>query len=97
MNPIICDSIRNKQLLKFDYDNCLRIVEPHTYGLSTAGNEVLRAYQTGGQSTSHKIPDWRLFEVSKMESLVLLEESFPSARDEYSKGDTDMSTIFCEL
>ena len=50
MNDEICAAIGSKQLLHLDYGGGSRTVEPYVYGVSTAGNEVLRAFQTGGHS-----------------------------------------------
>jgi hypothetical protein len=47
-DPAIIAAIRKKFVLKFIYNGELRTVEPQTYGLSTAGKEVLRAYQKSG-------------------------------------------------
>jgi predicted DNA-binding transcriptional regulator YafY len=44
-DPLIISAIRRKLVLQFNYNGKLRTVEPQTYGLSTAGREVLRAYE----------------------------------------------------
>ena len=48
MNNDIADAIKTMKTLSFIYDGQNRVVEPHAYGMSTAGNECLRAYQTAG-------------------------------------------------
>ena len=48
MNTAICAAIKNRAVVEFYYNGGLRTVEPHCHGISTAGNEVLRGYQTGG-------------------------------------------------
>ena len=97
MNQVICDAIRNRCVLKFTYDGHPRIVEPHAYGLSKKRNEVMRCYQTGGTSRYHKVPDWKLMEVTRIKFLTVTEEHFVGERDGYQRGDKHMSTIFCEL
>lgn len=52
MNPIICSAIRSKQVIRLYYRGGFRMIEPFCYGASTAGSELLRAYQTGGYSES---------------------------------------------
>jgi hypothetical protein len=42
-DPLIISAIKRKAVLKFRYNGRERTVEPQTYGLSTAGREVLRA------------------------------------------------------
>jgi hypothetical protein len=98
MNQTICDAIRNRRVLQFTYADHPPIVEPHAYGLKKRTlKEVLRCYQTGGTSRSGKVPGWTLMEVDKIEFLIMTNEHFEGMRPKYSKGDKDMSTIFCEL
>jgi hypothetical protein len=97
MNQQICDAIHNRCILRFTYDGLFRIVEPHAYGLSLTGNEVIRCYQTGGTSHSGKLPAWRLMEVAKIMFLAVTQEHFVGVRPGYKRGDKDMTTIFCEL
>ena len=98
MNQTICDAIRNRCVLQFTYADHPRIVEPHAYVLKKRTlKEVLRCYQTGGTSHSGKVPGWTLLEVDKIEFLIMTNEHFEGVRPKYSKGDKDMSKIFCEL
>lgn len=97
MNQIICNAIHNRSVLRFTYHGHPRVAEPHAYGLSLAGNEVIRCYQTGGTSRSGVVPDWKLMGVDKIESLTVTKEHFVGEREKYAKGDKGMSTIFCEL
>ncbi len=48
MNQTIISAIRNQQTLSFNYDGQPRIIEPHTYGVTTTGKESLRGYQVQG-------------------------------------------------
>jgi len=97
MNPIICDAIRNRNVLTFMHDGHHREVEPHAYGLNRVDNEVLRCYQTHGTSHSGRVPDWKLLRVDRIEALIVTERHFVDERIGYVKGDRSMSTIFCEL
>lgn len=97
MNQTICEAIRKRCVLTFTYDGHPRIVEPHAYGLSRTRKEVLRCYQTGGTSRSHKVPEWRLMEVAQIKFLTVTEKHFVGERDGYKRGDKGMTTIFCEL
>lgn len=38
MNQEIIEAIENKNLVEFNYDSELRVIEPHCYGLSKKGN-----------------------------------------------------------
>jgi hypothetical protein len=82
-------------VLTFTYHGHPRVVEPHAYGLSLTGNEVIRCYQTGGTSDSGEV--WKLVKVGEIELLTVTEEHFVGERSGYARGDKRMSTIFCEL
>jgi len=97
MNTIVKTSVETKAILKFHYDGQPRVVEPHAHGLSTAGNEVLRCYQTDGGSNSGNVPGWHLMTVSKMVNLTVTDSHFDSPRPDYKRGDKSMSTIYAQL
>lgn len=96
MNSIICDAINNHEYLEFSYDGYLRKVQPAAYGVSSAGNDVLRCYQVAG---GHVTPghEWDLCKVSKITSLKATGEHFIGEPPGYKKGDRGMTTIYCEL
>ena len=60
MDSRICSAIRNRQVLTFSYDGYHRVVEPHAHGLSKTDNEMVRAYQTAGDSSSGEL-GWKQF------------------------------------
>lgn len=80
----IIDAIDNKKMLKFDYHDHERIVEPHVYGIK-GGKKSLQAYQTGGTSSSGGIPEWRRMFTDEISNIRILEQSFPGKRD-YPSG-----------
>jgi len=98
MNKQICDAIKERQLIRFYYEEHQRIVQPHTYGIhKDTGNEVLRAYQVGGYSSSGNIPGWRLYIVSKISNIEITDEIFENSAPGYRKNDSAMSYIFCQM
>jgi len=96
MLQIIIDAIHNRETLSLTYSGINRVVEPHAVGVSRAGNDVLRCFQTQG---GHITPghEWDLFEVSKISNLRGTGHHFASARPDYKKGDKGMTTIYAEL
>ena len=96
MDPQICDAIENKRLLAFNYDGLPREIEPHAHGISLADKEVVRGYQTGGQSSSGQL-GWRLWVVAKMGSLRECHSTFASPRPEYHQNDSGMKSVHCQL
>ena len=95
METKIINAITKQCLLEFKYDDAPRTVEPHCYGLTTKGNEAIRAYQVDGYSSSGKM-GWKLYDLSKADNIEFLNETF-DVRDDYKKGDKGMSKIFCEI
>jgi hypothetical protein len=97
MNLLICEAISQMRLLDFYYDNNHRIVEPHAYGINDKGHQVLRCFQVGGSSNSHKAPYWRLFLENDMRELNITQQKFSSARPGYKRNDKNMVRIFSQL
>lgn len=49
LHQLLYDSIENKRLVRFTYNNKVRIVEPHDYGVQKGITRLL-SWQIGGQS-----------------------------------------------
>jgi hypothetical protein len=64
----IIQAIENRRLLEFEYHDRLRLVEPHILGICYGVAQLL-AYQIAGESQSGGLPEWRRFDVEKMQSL----------------------------
>ncbi|MBD1429436.1 WYL domain-containing protein [Sphingobacterium litopenaei] len=95
MRTEIINAIKNQQIIKLYYEGELRIVEPHCYGITTAGNEGLRAYQIGGYSSYESI-GWKMFYLGRADDVVITEHNF-IIRTGYKKGEKGMSVIFAEI
>lgn len=103
----IADAIKNKIQVIITYDDGesnakgKRLIEPYVYGLSKAGNDVLRAYQYEGD-TKRGRPKWKLFRIDRITSWQPTSIHFtnePNARGWNAQsfntnGDNGMSTIF---
>lgn len=97
MNTTICDAIQRRAVIQFYYGGGTRTVEPHCHGTSTAGNEVLRGYQTGGYSESGKPVEWKLFDVSEISSLSITNQIFTQNRPLYNSNDKAMRAVHCRV
>ena len=97
MHPAICPAIQTRHRLNFVYDGYPRIIEPHTYGITTAGNEALRCYQVGGSGSDGKSTGWHLMTLDKILGLTTQADTFPGPHEGYQRGDSAFSRIFCEL
>jgi hypothetical protein len=97
MHARICEAIRNRQLLMFGYGDSVRIVEPHLYGTSAAGHELLSAWMRSGQSRTDPQGGWRTFRVEEMRDIDTLPETFPGVRPGYNPDEARMGRVFCRL
>lgn len=95
MNREIIEAIENLNVIEFYYEGESRIVQPYCYGVSKAGNDVLRAFQIDGYSSSNKMW-WRLYTVKKMQGIEVLDDNF-IIRNDYKRGDKDMIKIYKEI
>ena len=95
MNPlhsVLVASIRDRRRLRFTYNGKERLVEPQCYGIGHKGTELLRVHQLEGGTEREP-----LFDVSKMNKLVRLEDTFTRPGPHYRRNDSAMATIFAQL
>ena len=97
MNSLLCGAIQGKKMVNFYYDGGYRLAEPHCYGVSKDGNELLRAYQISGHSESKNPMHWKLFRLDKLSDLSTTEDAFPSPRPDYNPNDPAMASIYSRL
>jgi len=97
MNQTIVKAIKERLLLELTYNGFRRTVEPHAYGATKTGYEKLTCYQVKGSHSSLKPHDWDYFDVSKIMTLTLLEDSFSGVRPGYKRDDPRMTTIYAQL
>jgi hypothetical protein len=94
----ICSAIKNHQYIEFQYEGHHRKVIPYAYGSHvTTKNKVMRGLQIAGSSSSGKFDIPKLFDVDKILSLKVLEETFKEIPEEYRQGDEHIYPIVCEL
>jgi len=101
----ITNSVRNRNLVTIYYDGednggkGLRVIEPFCFGVSKAGNLVLRAWEREGASyTAQKgeqpLPGWRLFRYDRIGSFNTdPTQSFNEVRPQYNPNDKGMTEI----
>lgn len=78
-----------------------RLIEVYAYGLTKAGNPVIRAFQPYGDTTS-KIPSWKLFRLDRIISWKLTGQTYHHpANMDYAgvgdfnpQGDDTMATVY---
>ncbi len=97
MNITICDAIRASRLLRFVYDGYERVVEPHAYGVNTAGHEAVSGWLVGGWSASATEPGWRMFLVGQMRDVAALAEPFVGPRAGHNPDDPHFVRVYCQI
>ncbi|TPN63529.1 WYL domain-containing protein [Mesorhizobium sp. B1-1-1] len=93
MERTICDAIRSRSIISFNYKGKGRRVEPHTLGYDSKGHLALCGWQLSGGSGQ----DWRDFHLSGMSQLVITTEKFSGPRNGYKRDDKTMSRVLCQL
>ena len=94
---IICEAIRKRVLLEFQYDGHPRVVVPYCHGISTRDAESLRAVQIRGSSGSGGFGFGKLWTVAKMAHLRLTNEAFVADDPNYNPNDSGMKQIHCRV
>jgi hypothetical protein len=96
VHDLILTAIHGKRLLRFTYKGLPRIVEPHDYGVQ---NNVVNlfSYQTGGQSSSGHLPEWRKFAVPSISRLELMEQDFSGSRAVPSQNHQEWDVLFARV
>ena len=97
MRPLICEAIRKRRLLMFGYGDSIRVVEPHLFGINSAGHEMLSAWLRPGHSRSDPDGGWRNYLTSEIVNLQLLDEAFDGPREGFNAADPRMREVFCRL
>jgi hypothetical protein len=92
VNQLILESIRTRHRLRCLYKAKMRIVEPQCYGIGRKGTELLRVHQLQGGDEREP-----LFDVSKIEDLVMLDETFTEPGPNYKRNDSAMKTVIAQL
>lgn len=93
----IVDAIRKRVLLEFSYNGHPRIVAPYCFGVSTRGSDVLRAVQIGGSSPSGGMGFGKLWLLSQMRNLRMLDQTFVPDDPNYNPNDSAMKTIYSRI
>lgn len=91
-------AITNKRLLALTYNGSARVVEPHDYGVHKGITRLL-AYQHRGTSTARRksLSGWRLFDVSKIEECVVLDETFPGSRGDAHQHHREWDSLYARV
>src|SRR5215208_1675863 len=93
----LCAAIRRRSLVMFEYGDLNRVVEPHRFGINSAGHEMLSGWLRAGYSRSDPAGGWRNYLLSDVGALQVLDAPFAGTRPGYAPHDPRMREVFCEL
>jgi hypothetical protein len=96
-NLAICDAIRRRRLLAFDYQGRPRVVAPYCHGWSARGIELLRGIQVGGGSRSGGFGFGKLWHVTQMQDIRVTEDAFEPDDPDYEPEDAAMARVHCRV
>ena len=93
----LCAAIRRHSLVMFEYGDLIRVVEPHRFGVNSAGHEMLSGWLRAGYSRSDPAGGWRNYLVGDVRALQVLDAPFAGTRPGYVAPDPRMREVYCEL
>ena len=93
----LCAAIRGRSLVMFEYGDLIRVVEPHRFGVNSAGHEMLSGWLRAGYSRSDPAGGWRNYLLDEISAFQLLDAPFAGTRPGYAAHDSRMREVFCEL
>lgn len=83
--------------LAFNYEDCFRLVEVHTVGITKADRPALNGWQVDGQSNSKTIPDWSTFCFDECFDVRLSDVPSRAPRPDFKKGAKQFRFIDVEV
>jgi hypothetical protein len=98
MTSPICDAIRERKLIEFDYKGHHRVVAPYCHGTSKRGAEAVRAIQLEGESSSSiDAKTGKMWIVAGMQNVRVTNRSFIPDDPNYNPDDSAMSSMHCRV
>jgi hypothetical protein len=87
-------AVLEHRVTRIRYNGRDRVIEPQLLGIHEAGEPMLVAYQTAGDSQSGDVPGWRTFITTSVESVDVTDERFPGPRGDLDIGAQRMIEVF---
>lgn len=97
MHPTIIEAIKQRRVLHVFYDGYNRSVEPHTYGINSAGHEAVSCYQVGGGSASGNSEGWKMLLISKLDRASLTNDTFTPRTSPSPWADKPMRQVYAQV
>jgi len=97
MHSTIIEAIQQRRVLNVFYDGYTRVVEPHVYGINSAGHEAVSCYQVGGGSASGNPEGWKMLWISKLSSVTLTDQTFTPRTTPSPWVDKPMRRVYAQV
>lgn len=97
MHPTIIEAIKQHRVLNVFYDGYNRKVEPHTYGINSAGHEAVSCYQVEGGSASGNPEGWKMLLISKLDRASLTNDTFIPRTSPSPWADKPMRQVYAQV
>lgn len=94
---VACDALRSGKRLELRYDGFFRVVEVHTVGVTTAGNDAMSVYQVRGGSESNERTGWKTMRLDEAFTAAVIDEKAEAPRGGYKRGAKIFSFIYCQI
>lgn len=94
---IACQALRSGKCLELRYDTFSRVVEVHTVGVTTAGNEAMSVWQVRGGSDSNERVGWKTMLLNEALTAHVIDEESKAPRTGYKRGAKPFRRIICQL
>jgi hypothetical protein len=89
-------AIAEKRLLEVRYKRAVRLAEPHDYGVID-GTERLLIFQLRGPDSGKGAAGWRLFDVLKIESCAVTDQTFAGSRGQSRQQHYQWDTLYARV
>jgi len=93
----IFHSIENHQLLHFFYDGYFRVVQPHVYGVSHHGRDVLYGYEVAGADAEGEHTGWQSYYAADIEGIKALSAHFTGPHSGYAASELHWQRIYVQI
>lgn len=93
----LCAAITRQSLVMFEYGDLVRVVEPHRFGVNSAGRDMLSGWLRAGYSRSDPAGGWRNYLTDDIHSLQVLDAPFAGTRPGYAAHDSRMREVYAQL
>jgi hypothetical protein len=90
-------AIASKRLVEILYNGRRRVAEPHDYGRLNGVDRLLVYQLEADSSVGRNAIGWRLFNVAKIESLLILNAAFKGSRREFDQQHHSWDTVYARV